>query len=148
MKRGIEFLGVIAAFMIIPDTSRSADLPKGNEDLRGTWIVESVRMAIEPLTWLEEGAKGGTLVITADQIQFKGERGTESWPYTLDPTKKPAAIDFSEENKKITRGIYKLEGDKLTICLANYPDKKRPTEFKAKPDPDGQGLLVLKRKKP
>jgi hypothetical protein len=48
----------------------------------------------------------------------------------------------------VQRGIYKLAGDRLTICLgvaagdAAVNESKRPTEYEAGPD---TSLVVLKR---
>jgi uncharacterized protein (TIGR03067 family) len=67
----------------------------------------------------------------------------------LDPTAKPKTVD-----KVITKGpgkgetmlgIYKLEGDQLTICLA-VGGKERPTEFAA-PANGNAMVVVYKREK-
>jgi hypothetical protein len=42
--------------------------------------------------------------------------------------------------------IYKLDGDELTFCLQNYPDKGRPTSFESKPG-SGIGKFVYVRAK-
>jgi uncharacterized protein (TIGR03067 family) len=48
----------------------------------------------------------------------------------LDPTKEPKHLDF-EHPKEHSIGIYKLDGDKLTICARAFIDKgDRPKEFK------------------
>jgi hypothetical protein len=43
-------------------------------------------------------------------------------------------------------GIYKFEGDKLTLFIAN-PGQERPTEFKGKPGARTV-MLVMERAKP
>jgi uncharacterized protein (TIGR03067 family) len=52
----------------------------------------------------------------------------------LDPSRDPKAIDVIPDGGKDrgerVLGIYKLEGDRLTICMA-APGKPRPKEFKA-----------------
>lgn len=42
-----------------------------------------------------------------------------AFTFTLDPTKSPKQIDLSQGPKGASLGIYKLEGNRLTIC---YPD--------------------------
>lgn len=42
------------------------------------------------------------------------------------------------------KGIYRLEGDRFTICVPHKSDGPRPTEFSSTKD-NGQGLIVLQR---
>jgi uncharacterized protein (TIGR03067 family) len=69
--------------------------------------------------------------------------------YRLDPTKTPKQIDRrftgGAMGPWISKGIYKLEGDTLTICYGG-PKIARPTEFTTQPK-DGLMMLVLKRVK-
>lgn len=61
----------------------------------------------------------------------------------LDETKNPKAIDLVRNTgagKRTFAGIYKLEDDELTLCIAG--SDSRPTAFKANP---GQVLLRYKR---
>jgi uncharacterized protein (TIGR03067 family) len=61
----------------------------------------------------------------------------------LDPRAKPAAIDLKvtsgPDAGKVVKGIYKLEGDALTVCVAE-PGKERPAAFAAK---EGTGLTLM-----
>ena len=85
---------------------------------------------------------------TTITIYTKGEH-SGYWTYKLDPTKKPIAIDLTTKSggKEITYPcIYKLEGDELTFCLQNYPDKGRPQNFEPKAG-SGIGKFVYKRAK-
>lgn len=69
--------------------------------------------------------------------------------YTIDPTKKPKAIDFEategEAAGKKIQAIYELDGDTLKFCLS-ASDRDRPTDFTAK-DGSGRTLSVWKRAK-
>ena len=61
-----------------------------------------------------------------------GERKAWEGQFRLEPTEEPKAIDLtstSDPNKgEKSFGIYRVEGDALTICLG----KERPTEFSGK----------------
>ncbi len=66
----------------------------------------------------------------------------------LDPAQHPRAIDVSADGGPMrgrrVLGIYKLEGDRLTLCMAD-PDRPRPREFRADQG-SGQTLMVFQRK--
>ena len=61
----------------------------------------------------------------------------------LDAGKNPKEVDFIWEDGPIARGIYRLEGDAVRLCLGD-PGVRRPTDFVT--DPSGKtSLLVLQR---
>ena len=51
--------------------------------------------------------------------------------FKVDPKKKPAHIDVTDNNGKTVQGIYKLEKDELFICIGERSGK-RPTDFAGK----------------
>ena len=63
----------------------------------------------------------------------------------MDPSAKPAAIDFEHTEGALTgkawKGIYRLDGNTLTTC-DNAPnlDERRPTAFEAK---SGSGYVLI-----
>jgi len=65
----------------------------------------------------------------------------------LDPGQDPKAIDVIADggpsHGKRVLGIYKIENDKLTLCMAD-PDQPRPREFKAEKG-SGHTLMVFTR---
>jgi uncharacterized protein (TIGR03067 family) len=65
--------------------------------------------------------------------------------YTLDPTKKPKEIDFTDFTKGgDAKGIYELDGDNLKMCVDDTPT--RPTDFTTQAG-SSRKLFVLKRDK-
>ena len=70
--------------------------------------------------------------------------------FKIDATKKPKTIDFTYTSGflkgKTIKGIYKIDGDDLTICRGLSPETDRPDEFAA-PTDSGLLLVVWKRSK-
>jgi uncharacterized protein (TIGR03067 family) len=89
-------------------------------------------------------ATSGELLVEADEYRPKLGATVEASTFKLDATKKPKAIDFTYASGflkgKTIKGIYKIEGDDLTICRGLNPENERPQEFAA---PTGSGLLLV-----
>ncbi len=99
-----------------------------------------------------EATRDVTFEFQGDRIVFHERNSSMGAKYTLDSSKQPKWIDVDGGGGAMQTGIYKLEGDELTICMGPaFRDGKsipRPTEFKSNTD-NMRGVLVLKRlKKP
>jgi uncharacterized protein (TIGR03067 family) len=72
----------------------------------------------------------------------------ETVTYKLDTTKTPHEIDMTETKDgkaETSYGIYKLEGDILTVCVvASNNPADRPKEFKI--SPDGKTVILTLKK--
>jgi RNA polymerase sigma factor (sigma-70 family) len=87
-------------------------------------------------------------------VEFKGDtvRIRLQSDYKIDPTKSPKEIDITpqegpeNEKGKTFRGIYRLKGDEMTLCISMMPDGERPTGFTSQPG-ELVGVVVLKREK-
>jgi uncharacterized protein (TIGR03067 family) len=65
-------------------------------------------------------------------VYFGDEVAAKEIPFTVDPSKAPkTTVDTLPDGKEI-KGIYKLDGDTLTSCVAEA-GKDRPAEFVSKP---------------
>jgi uncharacterized protein (TIGR03067 family) len=85
------------------------------------------------------------------QIQAKDGKSIYAGTVRVNPSAKPAAIDFEHtegtDNGKTWKGIYALDGDTLTICdNAPNPEKGRPASFEAKSG-SGYALIIFVRAK-
>ena len=90
---------------------------------------------------------GHRLTFTGNRFQIQSQDGKPLYAGTvrINPSASPSAIDFQhtdgELKGKAWKGIYALDGDRLTICdnAANL-DKGRPTAFEAK---SGSGYVLI-----
>lgn len=123
---------------------------KDQEALQGLWQAVELE---------HDGQKAAAEVVKAFQIQIKGDQivfnpATENRKHTfaIDPTAKPKTMDLTPadgpaKGKKLPCAIYKLDGDKLIVCLDKEgASGKYPTAFKTTAG-DGFALLTLERVK-
>jgi uncharacterized protein (TIGR03067 family) len=79
-------------------------------------------------------------------VFFNGQAVVKQIPFKVDTARTPwTATDTLPDGNQI-KGIYKLDGDTLTSCVAE-PGKARPTEFASKAG-SGHTLRIFKRAKP
>ena len=125
------------------------DPPKKDNDLTGEWVAESTTSAGRML------AVAGNLVytFTPDGKWLIHRDGTElaapNRGFAYDPKPNPPTIDLmSNRTRPDTTGrlgIYKVEGDTLTICVA-AAKAGRASNFESTAE-NRQTIYTLKRKK-
>jgi len=131
-----------------PSMSRTSNKPgSATTEFEGEWqmvsaVMHGQAMEASAVQWVKRVTVGNKTTITAGpQTMMKME-------FTADPAQSPKTIDYvntSGPNKgKAQHGIYKLEGDILTICVA-APGEPRPAEFESVED-DHRTFTVWKRK--
>jgi uncharacterized protein (TIGR03067 family) len=138
------FVATVCVFLL-----SGADAEEDLKLLQGKWSM----VAFE-----NEGSKLPNWVIKDNTLTIKGSKwvmlfdsvGIE-WKasFKLDPSASPRTIDYTEtatgdvEGRRV-KGIYKIEGDTLTICRARGDGKgPRPTRISGKDR--GVVLMVWKR---
>lgn len=129
----------------------AADEPKKDdaESLKGNWSAVSMKQGKDDLPDnLVKSFKFGL-----DGTNYTNTIGTElaeEGGYTIDASKMPKTIDFDikkgPDAGKKQLGLYKIEGDKLTIIASQAGSTERPKSLDA--DSDQVLLLVLERVKP
>ena len=150
MPRPLLLAVAIGFALSYPGASAAPGLKnKVNKDdlkkLQGDWTITSWQQLGQNIgvagTWSFKGRK-----YTLDQGGGALEEGT----IKLDQGKKPGAFDLDITagncGGKAQPGIYKIEGDTLTLCLAWPGMTNRPTEFST--SAANQWILItLKRAK-
>ena len=116
------------------------------KNLEGTWQL---------LSAMKDGKETPAEVVKKIRVVIKGGKHTvyfgdevaaKEISFVVDPTKDPkTTVDTLPDGKEI-KGIYKLDGDMLTSCVAEA-GKNRQSEFASKPG-SGHTLRVFKRVKP
>ena len=134
MKR---LLPVLAVALLL-GAEKKDDAKKDLDKLQGDWTLESgerdgQKIPEEIAKTLKRTVKGNKSKVTRD-----GETLAEG-TMTLDPAKKPKAIDMKLEGMdQVVQGIYELSGDTFKICYG-MPGVERPKEFATKA---GSGLTL------
>jgi uncharacterized protein (TIGR03067 family) len=117
------------------------------DPIKGTWTVESILRDGQDV----DDAKGDKVTFGGGKLMIKTKDRDQEGTYKVDPSGKPATIDVvpgeGPNAGKTLKGIYRVKGDELTICIPVNADSARPKEFEGK---EGSGLMLvsLKRDKP
>lgn len=133
--------------LFLAQAGRGGDL----ESLRGTWITTS--LVSDGKTLVDPKMPGKDAQPT--RWSFEGNRWSvrhgsaivASGIFHVDPTKTPRTIDILDESGEVNEhtklGIYRLEGDTYTCCLAT-PGHPRPVTFSGEAG-TGTSLTVSRR---
>ena len=127
------------------------DAPKREApSLVGEWEGEKAVAGGKELP-VPAGGVGFTFNADGTVTMREGKRAPRQLRYTADPKKDPAEFDILPPDDKPERGvfvgIYKIEGDTLTVCAAvGPPGTARPTTFESTPGSEAR-LVVFKRVK-
>jgi uncharacterized protein (TIGR03067 family) len=146
---------LVAASLVLAGSlglSTAAPAPKDDkEDMKkfeGDWTFtawESAGQSLPP-----EARDIAKWSVKGDKYSFEMGEEKEEGTIKLDPAKKPATIDFTitsgRDKGKDQPGIYKVDGDTITICLARPGAKERPSDFKSTEE-NGFILVTVKKAK-
>lgn len=136
------------ALLLVTTAPARDDAKSDAAKLEGTWVMVSGEASGQamPADLVKTGkraAKNGETSITfGERVYFKAT-------YTIDPAKKPKAIDYvmteGPTKGKTHLGIYEIDGDTVKFCFGG-PGAERPTDFTAK-EGSQRTLSVWKRDK-
>ena len=132
---------IAALVMVSVSLSAQTAVPKGFENLQGTWVVTSM-----PGTGMPAGAHA-SFVVTGDKYQgFENGKSNERGTITLGTAAKPMTIDLAitegNDANKTQLGLIEVTGDTARLALAASGSTVRPASF------DGANVLTLAKVKP
>lgn len=126
----------------------AADQPADNtvadeKLIQGRWEYVSVQSDGQPFP-LE---KGDHIVISGRSWRIHRNKTVINAKHALDPSKTSKRLDLvvdRDGTRFLLQEIYKVEGNRLTLCEPPHAEAPRPTTFSAKKG-EKQFLIVLKR---
>jgi uncharacterized protein (TIGR03067 family) len=143
-----NLIGAVLVFSAFGLLEGRADAPRDGEEfkatslasLEGTWVKISV---------VHNGATNegdGQWVFLGGYMTSTSGDNTAEGRIQATPGKEQGEIDFipDGEGEKLSKGIFKIEGDTLTVCHDGLGKGTRPTEFDAK---RGSDRVLTKLKK-
>jgi uncharacterized protein (TIGR03067 family) len=143
----------LSLLLAVPLVAVADDARDEIKKLEGAWKVASAEIDGNSADGKKFGITG--LIISGGKLNFQNDgKDVMAFMFTVDPTKKPKAMDWVKDKNSITLPtIYSLEGDELKMCMPLLPKKgsgekvdvKRPENFDTKGKP--VLTLTLKREK-
>ena len=132
----------LAAVLFFPAlaVADNDDVQKELKSLQGTWKTVGMEVGGQPLP--KDQILNFNVTVGADG-KSTGKLPEEEFKFTItiDPTKKPKTInnvhETGDQKGKKQFGIYKLEGDKWTVCMSwpGADEADRPKDFNSKDSP-------------
>jgi uncharacterized protein (TIGR03067 family) len=119
------------------------------EAIKGKWVAVSIKQGGFPVP--DEVVKTFKFKFDGKDYINSAMDQSEEGGYKIDSSKSPKTIDFDiktgNDKGKKQLGVYKLDGDKLTIVASMAGDTERPKSTEPGAD-DPVLVVVLEREKP
>jgi uncharacterized protein (TIGR03067 family) len=134
----------LAALGFLVTTTSAQDSADDLKKLEGAWKGHLREVDGKVLSKDDIDKTAFNVVIKGDTYKvYEAGAVVDEGTFKLDAGKKPRHIDVKTKNDVVLKGIYKIEGDKMTVCFA-APCVERPSDFKTK---EGQRLMGYTRAK-
>jgi uncharacterized protein (TIGR03067 family) len=142
------WIALAATLLIGADEPGQDAGAKDLEAMQGAWTMVSIEVNGRAVA--ENQVKTGRLLVKGDKYALTMGDRTITSTVMLDPSTTPRTIDLTFDNGPTTgqtvKGIYKIEGDRLTVCRGLSRETVRPVEFSTGAE-SGQSLVVWRRTK-
>ncbi len=139
-------IGVLAIGLLLAATQVRADDNEASKKalaaIQGEWTIESVKLDGADIN--PPGADANFIEFTPEHIKH----GENKIPFKIFADSDPKLIDLrvasDTDNERTLEGIYKVEGDNITMCVfVGEGAKERPDSF----EPSAERIIVrLSRK--
>src|SRR5262249_8055535 len=144
---------IAAVCVLITGALSAAPRPKADKDdlvkFDGAWVFTSWEHYGRSLD--EDSRQSARWSVKADKYKFEIDGIEEEGTVKLDPSQKVPTIDLTitegNDKGKEQLGIYKIDGDTITMCFARPGVKERPTDFTSTMDNNNILVTIKKQKK-
>jgi len=138
---------LILSMLLLAGGNAQDQAKKDLKRMQGTWVLAALEVDGKPVP--DDKLKDTLLIVKGNKYITRVKDREIETTFTLDPSKKPRAIDMvfgeGEKKDKVLKGIYEIDGDTLRICRGLGPDQERPAQFGTWPD-TGFFLVTWKRR--
>lgn len=129
-------LGTFTVFLAAVSLALAQDAASDAKKLEGAWEPVAVTADGKKLAEADVAKSGMRLTIDDHRYRVTVQgKLTEGGTFKLDPAKTPRALDLTitegDDKGKMQLGIYKFDGDALTVALPPTGSKSRPKAFES-----------------
>ena len=139
---------LLAVGLVLGISQARADDKADKEKFQGEWSLVTLEENGESQKITEESDHYVKLKIEGDKFMVGLKNGDHDATFAVDSSKKPKTIDVTlkggDQDGKVMKGFYELQGDTLKICMGSPEAPDRPVEFKSK---DEVKVFTFKRAK-
>ena len=146
MKRYGMTLLTVGLFLFAAQAK--ADEKADKDKIQGEWSLVTLEEKGESQKITEDSEHFIKLKINGEKFLVTIRGDDHDATFSVDSTKKPKTIDVTlkggDQDGKVMKGFFELDGDTLKICMGNPENPDRPAEFKSK---DEVKVFTFKRVK-